>query len=64
MQDRAGRQSARGKDAQRRPSALLARAGAETGETDYPVFVDRGTAVVDKNNVDLYLAQEKEAEKK
>ncbi|HEV2465182.1 MAG TPA: substrate-binding domain-containing protein [Acidobacteriaceae bacterium] len=30
----------------------------------YPVFIDTGTAVVDKNNVDLYLQQEKEAEKK
>jgi ribose transport system substrate-binding protein len=30
----------------------------------YPVFVDTGTAVVDKDNVDVYLAQEKEAEKK
>lgn len=30
----------------------------------YPVFVDTGTAVVDKDNVDLYLAQQKEAETK
>lgn len=30
----------------------------------YPVFVDTGTSLVDKDNVDLYLAQEKEAEKK
>lgn len=30
----------------------------------YPVFVDTGTSLVDKANVDLYLAQEKEAEKK
>lgn len=30
----------------------------------YPVFIDTGTAVVDRNNVDLYLQQEKEAEQK
>lgn len=30
----------------------------------YPVFVDTGTAVVDKNNVDLYLQQQREAEPK
>ena len=30
----------------------------------YPVFVDTGTSLVDKENVDLYLTQEKEAEKK
>jgi ribose transport system substrate-binding protein len=30
----------------------------------YPVFVDTGTALVDKDNVDLYVAQEKEAEKR
>jgi len=30
----------------------------------YPVFVDTGTAVVNKDNVDVYLSQEREAEKK
>ncbi|MFZ0663767.1 MAG: substrate-binding domain-containing protein [Acidobacteriaceae bacterium] len=30
----------------------------------FPEFVDTGTALVDKDNVDLYLAQEKKAEKK
>lgn len=30
----------------------------------YPVFVDTGTAVVDKDNVDVYLQQEKQAESK
>ncbi|HTW46135.1 MAG TPA: substrate-binding domain-containing protein [Acidobacteriaceae bacterium] len=30
----------------------------------YPVFVDTGTSLVDKDNVDLYLAQEKEAKAK
>jgi ribose transport system substrate-binding protein len=30
----------------------------------YPVFVDTGTALVDKDNVDLYVSQEEEAEKK
>lgn len=30
----------------------------------YPVFVDTGTAIVDKDNVDVYLQQEKQAESK
>lgn len=30
----------------------------------YPVFVDTGTSLVDKDNVDIYLAQERTAEKK
>jgi ribose transport system substrate-binding protein len=45
------------------PPTQLAKDYSVDSFAPYPVFVDTGTSLVDKNNVDLYLASAAEGSK-
>jgi ribose transport system substrate-binding protein len=45
------------------PPQNLSKDFSKDSFSPYPVFVDTGTSLVDKNNVDLYLASEADGRK-